>query len=82
MFGHSFRIRSGVSLFVPNTLIFYDKPLSTKPEICLPVSTILVCNDVKGDIHKELVVVIEYLIDLLERQGANVRNLPDNWKEY
>lgn len=38
-------------------------------------------SDAKGDIHMELTVVVEYLINLLERQGCNVTGLPVDWKE-
>lgn len=42
---------------------------------------LLADSDAKGDIHMELTVVVEYLINLLERQGCNVTGLPVNWKE-
>ncbi|KKZ63960.1 hypothetical protein EMCG_01714 [[Emmonsia] crescens] len=42
---------------------------------------LLADSDVKGDIHMELTVVVEYLINLLERQGCNITGLPVDWKE-
>ena len=54
-----------------------ERRLALDPYQELPAS-----DDVKGDIRKELVVAIDYLINLLEQQGCRFKDLPIDWKDY